>query len=110
MGKGPGKWQRLILDNLEQRDFVVVCDLLQDTAKRAEQSALNRAAHKLADAGKVDLTWRSREASTSHPNSGRGKCSPTVVVVTSPGVSAPVQYRGEWMPREQMLAIHYRIG
>lgn len=103
MSRGPGKWQRMILEALEDRDFVIVCDLLPKDAKRAEQSALNRATHKLADAGKVEISFRSRLTTTSHPNSCSGKCHPNTNVVTLPGVKGPVQdyHSGEWETWEE---------
>jgi len=91
MSRGPGKWQRLILDAVDENGWCVVCDLLPEDAKHAQVSAINRAAHTLADAGEVDLFWRSRQTTTTNPRSYRGRCSPTVVVVMKPGTEAPIQ-------------------
>jgi len=56
MSKGPGKWQRMILEELERRRAFYVADLLPDGYSRSDYSALIRAAYKLLDAGRVELT------------------------------------------------------
>ena len=53
MSHGPGKWQRAILDALQQSDAVVIT---HPDFTPAEQVALRRAAHRLADDGRIVLT------------------------------------------------------
>jgi len=59
VSRGPGKWQRLILDALQENEFVVIRDLLPKHAKRSERCALYRAARKLYKQNKIDL-WKSK--------------------------------------------------
>lgn len=56
MSKGPGKWQRLILDELGRRSWVKLADLLPADHTRSDYVALMRAAHGLKQ---VEL-WRVR--------------------------------------------------
>ena len=53
MSRGPGKWQRLILDRVAQGDWFYLVDLLPAGYTVSQYSALHRAACRLADAGKV---------------------------------------------------------
>lgn len=55
MSKGLGKWQRLILLELEAREAFYVRGLVPHSAPRSDVSAVNRAAYKLARAGKIGL-------------------------------------------------------
>jgi hypothetical protein len=55
MSKGPGKWQAAILVVLEKQEWVFLRDLLPDGYKHAEYSALQRAANKLFQYGKIDF-------------------------------------------------------
>ena len=100
MSKGPGKWQRQILDALDGDDWVIICDLLPGDAKRSEQSALNRAAHTLRRVGKVDIVYRNRAVNSPRGWNQNRHVRPAVLVVTRPGFEAPVQYGGKWVPRE----------
>jgi len=45
MSRGPGKWQRLILEALDKEGWCIVYDLLPEDSRRSERTALNRAAH-----------------------------------------------------------------
>lgn len=70
MSKGPGKWQRTILDALETSDSVFLRDLLPSDYSQADYSAIHRAAKKLQDAGKVWMTkpsyaWRKNYTAVS---------------------------------------------
>lgn len=53
MSRGPGKWQRAILDALDNSDGGVVITRPDNTP--AVKSAVRRAASKLEDAGKLVL-------------------------------------------------------
>ena len=53
MSRGPGIWQRAILDNLKKNDAVVIT---HPDFSHAEQNALRRAAYKLEATGKINLT------------------------------------------------------
>ena len=108
MSKGPGKWQRLILHALHSRNWVIVCDLLPEDAKRAEQSALNRAAHALGKLGNVDITYHSRLVHSPNWWNKNRHVEPRVLVVTKPGFDAPIQFRGQWMPRARASEISSR--
>jgi len=56
MSKGPGKWQRTILDALETQESVFLRDLLPGNYSSADYSAIHRAANKLLEDGKVWIT------------------------------------------------------
>jgi hypothetical protein len=72
MSRGPGRWQRAILDALEQHGAVWMRDLLPpeapcayqweqlaaQRARRAQYSALHRAACRLCDAGRIEMAFR----------------------------------------------------
>lgn len=53
MSRGPGRWQRAILDALGEAEAVVVTNPDFTTA---EQVAVRRAAHRLAADGRIVLT------------------------------------------------------
>ena len=59
MSKGPGKWQRLILERLEEAPFFALVEgVAADLARplsASEVSALHRAARQLAAGGRCDL-------------------------------------------------------
>jgi len=57
MSRGPGKWERAILDALGQVPAFYLTDLLPTPHTRSQTVALNRAARNLADAGKVQM-WK----------------------------------------------------
>jgi hypothetical protein len=75
MSKGPGRRQRLILDELRRRERFYLADLLSAGFSRAEYNALHRAALKLNDAGKCDVFVY--------------MCGPRRVVCMRPGVGQP---------------------
>lgn len=53
MSRGPGRWQRAILDALAERDAV---GITHPDMTHAEQNAVRRAARTLEAAGKLALT------------------------------------------------------
>ena len=55
MSKGPGKWQKMILERLEQEDYFYLITLLPIEYDRNDYKALFRAAHKLYDDGKIGI-------------------------------------------------------
>lgn len=57
MSRGPGKWQRLILESIETQEKIRLIDLLPENYKHAEYSALYRAAHSLRRAGKIHMRF-----------------------------------------------------
>jgi len=61
MSKGPGKWERAILQALEEVPAFYLTDLLPDPHTRSQTVALNRAARNLCDAGEIELLrWLTR--------------------------------------------------
>jgi hypothetical protein len=63
MSRGPGKWERAILQALERVPAFYLTDLLPDPHTRSQTVALNRAMRKLADAYKIEIVrWRARFA------------------------------------------------
>jgi hypothetical protein len=61
MSRGPGRWQRAILDELQRREVFYVRELLPATPTRSEQLAVIRAAHRLAHRGLlVDKAYTTR--------------------------------------------------
>lgn len=80
MSRGPGKWQRLILEELERPGpgWIYLRDILREDEEdywvnlptKAQMSALGRAARRLADLGliKVSYQWRPRQY---HPDISR---------------------------------------
>lgn len=73
MSKGPGRWQRVILEALETRERVILRDLLPEGYKQAELSALYRAADRLRKAGKVWICRGWREYTRVELPASRGK-------------------------------------
>jgi hypothetical protein len=59
MSKGPGKWQRMILDALEGREWLFLWELLPNPYAPAEYSALMRAAHVLRRKGAIKIVSKS---------------------------------------------------
>jgi hypothetical protein len=51
MSRGPGRWQRAILDELQRREVFYVREVLPATATRSDQLAVIRAAHRLGSRG-----------------------------------------------------------
>lgn len=89
MSRGPGKWQRLILEKVQAGPVLV-----RWLGKRqAEWSALHRAVHRLADAGKVDLHER------LHPHYDK-----PVLVATLPGVVPTEREPGDVTTARRRLA------
>lgn len=52
MSRGPGIWQRAILERTDQGKALI---LTGPDQTHADQNAIRRAAHKLADAGRIKL-------------------------------------------------------
>jgi hypothetical protein len=58
MSRGHGKWERAILETLERVPAFYLTDLLPDPHTRSQTVALNRAARKLLNAGKLAVkSW-----------------------------------------------------
>ena len=57
MSRGPGKWQRAILNELGERECFYLLELLPVRYRKAHYNALNRAALVLLEKGKIDA-WR----------------------------------------------------
>jgi hypothetical protein len=55
MSKGPGKWQRAILERLDQVDYFYLMELLPIDYYRTDYKALHRAAYQLAKTGKINI-------------------------------------------------------
>ena len=53
MSRGPGRWQRLIVSEVEKGEWVYLVDLLPAGYTVSQYNALQRAARTLADAGKI---------------------------------------------------------
>jgi hypothetical protein len=61
MSRGPGIWQRRILDTLEKYPAFYLMDLLPKDHTRSQVVALNRAARQLASNYKIEtLSWWTR--------------------------------------------------
>jgi hypothetical protein len=61
MSRGHGKWERAILEALEQAAAFYLTDLLPMPHARSQCAALNRAARNLLDAGKIEtVRWMCR--------------------------------------------------
>jgi hypothetical protein len=61
VSRGPGMWQRGILAALEKHPAVYLMDLLPKPRTRSQVVALHRAAHQLAQAGKIQtVRWLGR--------------------------------------------------
>jgi hypothetical protein len=62
VSRGPGRWQRVLLDALEQYDAVgvgaTVWEHLGRPATRSEEVAARRAARRLVEAGKARAIYR----------------------------------------------------
>ena len=101
MSKGPGKWQRVILEAVVAAGFCVVDDLLPPGAKRSDHSAINRAAHLLKNAGKVELALEQRQSKSLNAY-GRPK-EPRTLMACQPGTEAPIQRGGKWIPYQEYM-------
>jgi hypothetical protein len=55
MGRGPGKWQRIILDRLERGEPFYLLEVLDYGYTKAEYNALNRAARELEKRGEIRI-------------------------------------------------------
>ena len=55
MSKGPGKWQRIILAELADREAFHLRAILGRRCTKAQYNALLRAAWKLEEAGKINI-------------------------------------------------------
>ena len=56
MSRGPGLWQRVVLEMLERTPAVYVQDLLPVGYSRAQYSALLRAVSRLEELGRIEVT------------------------------------------------------
>jgi hypothetical protein len=66
MSRGFGKWERAILQTLDQVAASYLTDLLPSRHTRSQVVALNRAARNLEDASKIEIVrWMTR-AGTQH--------------------------------------------
>jgi hypothetical protein len=75
VSKGPGKWERAILEALDSAPAFYLSDLLPMPHTRAQIVALNRAARNLADAGKIATChWLTRSWLVSGDGYGEAKC------------------------------------
>jgi hypothetical protein len=63
MSRGPGIWQRRILAVLERQPAVFLLELLPRPYTRAQHVALNRAAWKLFEQGRIDMMQAGRRCS-----------------------------------------------
>ena len=61
MSRGPGVWQRKILDALATHEYVFLWDILPQYPTRGQRFACRRAALRLADRGLVTLESMSGE-------------------------------------------------
>jgi len=75
MSRGPGRWQRLILRELERRDVFYLIDLLPQEHTMTDYKALHRAFVRLTDGGKIGY-WRFL-------------CGQAKIVVCRPGSAQP---------------------
>jgi hypothetical protein len=53
MSRGPGRWQRAILDELQRREVFYLREVLPATPTRSDRLAVVRAAHRLARQGRL---------------------------------------------------------
>lgn len=65
MSKGPGRWQRIILEALESGEEPAISDLLPEGSTRSDYQNLMRAARKLNKQGKVGIWFTRRDVTTS---------------------------------------------
>ena len=98
MSRGPGKWQRRILEAVDGAGWCVVMDLIPRDSSRADFSALNRAAHLLAAKGQVEVWWRSRGVSKPRWYNANREVHPLCLVAFRPGTrdAVPFYRRGKW--------------
>jgi hypothetical protein len=57
MSRGPGRWQRAILEALEAHDYIFLWHILPRGHTRGQRFACHRAAQRLAKKGLVTLEW-----------------------------------------------------
>ena len=55
MSKGPGRWQRIVLDAVDQHKAVYVFDLLPSDHSRSDYVALLRAVNRLEDTNQIEI-------------------------------------------------------
>ena len=99
MSRGHGELQRKILDALQEKNWVIIRDLLPDGSGHVEYSSISRAAHLLKKRGDVDLHYRS--VPVDDGTDRLFKRSKSVLVVSKPGVDVPYLFRGEWLSMEE---------
>jgi hypothetical protein len=86
MSRGPGRWQRAILDELQRREVFYVREVLPATHTRSDQLALIRAAHRLVSRGLITISAGRRGWSTRARWAGDRLESLGAVIVARPGV------------------------
>ena len=90
MARWLGRWQRLLVDALAQQETVAVQTVVEEhlgrQATRAERSASQRAAHRLARDGGVAITYLSASAGT-----GRVRLA----------VTRPANWPGDWLDQDE---------
>jgi hypothetical protein len=93
MSRGPGKWQRLILDRLALNPHFWLRELLPRHTTKSQMNVIYRAAQRLCRQGRVDLRAYPFAAGLDH----QGK-----VLVTRPGwrTSHPLDQRPRTQPLE----------
>jgi hypothetical protein len=90
VSKGPGKWERAILEALDSAPAFYLSDLLPMPHTRAQIVALNRAARNLADAGKIATChWLTRSWLVSGDGYGEGERPHGFVAIYRAGYPAP---------------------
>ena len=71
MGKGPGKWQRLVLDALVDSEWVAIHTLTPAPRTPAKRAAISRAAHTLARRGLIGVGVRTLPRMDGRESVGR---------------------------------------
>jgi hypothetical protein len=86
MSRGPGRWQRAILDELQRREVFYVRELLSEDPSRSDRLAVIRAAHRLASYGLIAISAGRRTWSPLVRLRGGRLESLGAVIVARPGV------------------------
>jgi hypothetical protein len=106
MSRGPGRWQRLILEALTTHECIFLRDVLPKEHTVSQRLACKRAARRLAQAGRVRTEGIPRHG-WQLTDAGRRILGHTLVL--RPGATPdyakfyqervkPYIYRGWWMP------------
>jgi hypothetical protein len=86
MSRGPGRWQRVILSELQRREVFYVRELLSEDPSRSDQLAAVRAAHRLGGRGLIAISAGRRGWSTRARCTGDRLESLGAVIVARPDV------------------------